>query len=224
MGHAAQPAGGSDRLHGAIFPVRQGDEVFGYLSPWTDAQNRVSLFFQDDQVSWTLASGGEHGGRGHRPGGAGDAAGRPGVVHAVRLRAERPALDGLALSSRSDTRWTFPSARATGDEAAALPLLSLDAPLPLDRQNSAAAGSATRFEVTGRLGAGAADVRSLAVDWSADGGRTWTRAAVTRVDGDTFRVEVANPAAAGAVSLRFAARAAGGVAVDQTVIGAYAVR
>ena len=219
LSRPAAPAG----YTGAIFPVRQGDEVFGYLSPWTDAQNRVSLFFQDDQASWTLASGGSTVAEGTDPEVLATLpAGR--ASYTLSVRAERPALDGLALSPRSDTRWTFPSARVTGDEPAALPLLSLDAPLPLDRHNSAAAGSATRFDVTGRLGAGAADVRSLAVDSSADGGRTWTRATVTRVDGDTFRVEVRNPAAAGAVSLRFAARATGGVAVDQTVIGAYAVR
>jgi hypothetical protein len=220
LSRPAAPTGYS----GPVFPVRQEDEVFGYLSPWTDAQGRVSLFFADDEVSWTLASGGSTVAEGTDPYLAATLpAGR--AAYTLSLRAERPALDGLALSSRSDTRWTFPSARVTGEEAAELPLLGLDARLPLDRHNSVAAGSVTRFEVTGRLGAAtAADLRSLAVDSSADGGRTWTRAAVTRVDGDTFRVEVRNPAAAGAVSLRFSARAAGGTGVDQTVIGAYAVR
>jgi subtilisin family serine protease len=216
-----------DQLSGASTPVdgllsRYDDEVFGVVSPWTDPHGRGSGGGAPGQsVSWRLSAGGETVAEGEDPFlEAHVPAGRTGYV--LDVTGQREVADGYALSTRVKGRWTFPSQRGAAFDP--VPMLGLDAPLPLDAANSAPRGQAMTFTVSGRVLAKAQQLTSLSVASSADAGATWVPATVTRTGPDRFAVTVVNPGRAGTVSLRLAATAPGGLAVSEEVRAAYAVR
>lgn len=202
--------------------TRLGDEVAGFLVPWTDSAGRPAGFSVGDAVHWTLRSGGATVAEGADPSllvQLPPARAR----YALEVTGTREAADGVALSTGVKARWTFGSATVAGDEPAPLQLLSLDAPLPLDITNSTPRGSTLTFTLTGRLPAGvpAKRVTSLAVESSSGG--AWTAAKVTRTGPSTFTVQVRNPRA-GLVSLRMTAASTDGISVRQEVTKAYRVR
>ncbi|OXM54560.1 peptidase S8 and S53 subtilisin kexin sedolisin [Amycolatopsis alba DSM 44262] len=142
---------------------------------------------------------------------------------------------------RTDTSWTFASARSTGASPLGFacyesgtacsfqPLIQLDNRLPLDLAGRAPAGGPFTFDVlagshSGTRGGG--PVTQLRVSSSTDGGRTWT-AATVRPNGDgLWSVTVAHPQLAatdGFVWLRSDARDSSGNTVTQTVQRAYAL-
>ncbi|OLF07438.1 S8 family serine peptidase [Actinophytocola xanthii] len=140
----------------------------------------------------------------------------------VEATASRPAA-GMdpALSTRTSAVWTFHAPGGTA-ERVALPLLDVRFDLPLDDHNRAPAGERLRGAVTAvrQPGAGAAGVRSIAVEVSYDEGKTWRKATV-----DGARVVVPPGGAAGGfASLRAVATDRDGNEVTETVIRAYALR
>ncbi|WP_410598324.1 S8 family peptidase [Amycolatopsis sp. lyj-90] len=142
---------------------------------------------------------------------------------------------------RTDTSWTFASARSTaasplgfncyesGSACSFQPLIQLDHRLPLDLGGRAPAGRPFTFDVfagshSGARGGG--PVTQLRVSASTDGGRTWTAAAARPNGTGLWSVTVTHPQLAatdGAVWLRADARDASGNTVTQTVQRAYAL-
>ncbi len=217
----AQPASDLFGLTG-----RSGDDVGAYLSPWTDGAGRVSWLWMSDNGSWQLSAGG-------RTVAEGNGSQVNATLPAGRQRYTLDYTNRMVAdptwrrSTSTHTTWTFPSAHVDPQSSQPLPLLSIDAALPLDRTNTARAAASMTFPVSGRMPAGVepVTVTSLAVEISADGGYTWTPAGkVTRADRDTFTVTLTNPATAGDVALRVTAKAKGGISVQQEVMAAYAVR
>ncbi|WP_415830146.1 S8 family serine peptidase [Kibdelosporangium persicum] len=123
------------------------------------------------------------------------------------------------LSTKTRAEWTF-KAPAGSDQRTALPLLDVRFDLPLDEQNTAAAGKPLSGKVTAahQPGARPSWIVELSVEISFDEGKTWQRA---KVRGD--RVEL--PAGqAGFASLKATARDSAGNSVTETVIRAYAIQ
>jgi hypothetical protein len=68
-------------------------------------------------------------------------------------------------------------------------------------------------------------VEKVTVEQSADDGKTWQRAKVKHIDGDTWGALLARPSdGAQFVSLRVKAEAANGDLVEQTTIRAYGLK
>ncbi|MDP9394823.1 MAG: S8 family serine peptidase, partial [Actinomycetota bacterium] len=205
-----------------VVPVRAGDRVSGYLSPWTDRDGRMSLMSSADRVRLRMWAGARKVLDAREP--FLDRVSVPSGPRRYVLRmdaAKRSA--SWRRSTRTSTRWGFTS--ASGPAATPLPLLSLDASLPLGADNATAV-SMTRFTVRGRMPRGVPydGLAALAVSASFDGGRTWRPAVVTRTAGDAFDVRVGHGRRAGAVSLRLHARDLAGNTLRQTIRDAYLVR
>ncbi|GAA0937500.1 S8 family serine peptidase [Nonomuraea longicatena] len=127
------------------------------------------------------------------------------------------------LSTSVEATWTFRSARTPSPQA--LPLTAVRyAPHGLDDHNRAKPGSTTTVPIWTERNPGAAkaQVKSLRLEMSADDGATWTTVLVKAV-GPHWAARIANPAAAGFVSLRATATDGNGDTVTQTVRRAYAI-
>ncbi|GAA0930027.1 S8 family serine peptidase [Nonomuraea longicatena] len=127
------------------------------------------------------------------------------------------------LSTSVEAAWTFRSARTAS--AQALPLTAVRfAPHGLDDHNRAKPGSTTTIPIWTERNPGAtkAQVKSLRLEMSADDGATWTTVPV-KAAGPHWAARIANPAAAGFVSLRASATDGNGDTVTQTVRRAYAI-
>ncbi|MFE0019737.1 S8 family serine peptidase [Amycolatopsis sp. NPDC059021] len=149
-----------------------------------------------------------------------------------------PSTTLFQYGSRTDTSWTFTSARSAspvpagfacypaGTACSFQPLIQLDYRLPLDVTNRAFTGTAFTFDVAaaGHSGSRGGPVTGLKVSSSADGGKTWTEAPAKPRGNGVWSVTVTHPASAGAdgsVWLRAEARDASGNTVTQTVQRAY---
>ncbi|MDT7796706.1 MAG: hypothetical protein QOI78_139 [Actinomycetota bacterium] len=143
----------------------------------------------------------------------------PDADGAYRLTAEaRRHADWWPLSTDVWVEWTFRSSSASDGNA--LPLLTARFDPVVDLRNSGPGGRLFTFPAyVERQGGGAGT--KLTVETSADDGRTWQPAAVTRMGGH-WTLCVRNPAK-GFVSLRATASDDGGNTVWQTVLRAYAV-
>lgn len=215
----AQPGPGSPGR-----ATRYGDEIFINPSPWTDGNGRFSRTWESDEPAWKLSSDGT-------VIASGDSVEISATLPAPQRRYTLDFTDRLkdpswVRSTRTTTRWTFTSAHTDPGSGALLPLLSVDAALPLDVTNSARAGTVMTFNVTGRMPGGLSAVRitSLSLQTSADGGKTWRPARARRVDNDTFSITVTNPAKTAEVALRISAEAEHGLSIRQEVMAAYAVK
>ncbi|MFC3453047.1 S8 family serine peptidase [Amycolatopsis speibonae] len=142
---------------------------------------------------------------------------------------------------RTDTSWTFASARSnatapagfscyvSGSACSFQPLIQLDQRLPLDLGGRAPAGRPYTFDVfagshSGARGGG--PVTQVKVSASTDGGRTWTAATVRPNGTGLWSATVDHPQLAatdGFVWLRSDARDSSGNTVTQTVQRAYAL-
>ncbi|GAA1554968.1 hypothetical protein GCM10009678_42440 [Actinomadura kijaniata] len=144
--------------------------------------------------------------------------------YTLKVEARRPA--GALLSTRVAATLRF-KARGYDDglgHGGVRALTTVYAPRGLDARNHAARGSLTSVPLTVK---GHPDSRttlkSLVVEASADGGRTWRKLAVKR-EGSHWVVRVRNPNAAGFVSLRATAKDDAGATSVQTITNAYGVR
>ncbi|NLT56631.1 MAG: S8 family serine peptidase [Actinomycetales bacterium] len=223
-----------------LIPSLSGDQVDGLVSSFTDGSGHRTEYSGDGSAAWTLtrntsrgkvvADGTDPWVSATLPTGRGR--------YVLSFRASR-ALPLWRTSPSVRSVWSFTADVAASDEddpsgedaATPLPLLDVRTRLPLNVTNTARAGRPMTFAVTGVLaGADTTRVKTMTVEISADGGRHWRRATLTRVDADTFRAKVVNPkvtgsgAARGAVALRITAKAAQGSTVVQTVKAAYRVR
>ncbi|MEH1012794.1 S8 family serine peptidase [Micromonospora sp. CPCC 206060] len=126
------------------------------------------------------------------------------------------------LATEVGVSWTFRSQHANGDEPVSLPAMTVRFAPKLDVTNSAPAGKAFEIPVTvdRQAGAPAAGVRTLTVDVSYDGGRTWVAAGI-RATAHGWVARVVHPAGTGHASLRATATDTAGNTVSQHVIGAY---
>jgi hypothetical protein len=127
------------------------------------------------------------------------------------------------LSRRIDATWTFSSSRPAAGKRQDLPLQAVRFSPQLDRDNIAPAG---RFQIplTAERVPGSvnATVRSIAVDVSYDGGKTWKTVPLTG-SGASRVATVTNPVS-GTVSLRAKVVDSAGDTVEQTIITAYVVK
>lgn len=120
--------------------------------------------------------------------------------------------------------WTFSSAAA--EEAVRLPLLTIHAIAPVDETNTAHGGrvlfvpiAVHRQDLAGRP----APVRSLAVTYSVDDGKTWRAATVRRNPRSGWQARITKPGK-GFLSLRFKAKDTDGNTLQQTVLRAAKLR
>lgn len=120
--------------------------------------------------------------------------------------------DSFTRSRRARTVWTFRS-----EPGALPPLPAVDFTAAVDLHGRVAPRRPLRLDVR------VPDAGRLRLWWSADDGRSWTRAPSRRTGPSTFRASVPARGVKRSVSLRAVAEA-GGVTVDQTVLGIYPVR
>ncbi|WP_199714743.1 S8 family serine peptidase [Micromonospora radicis] len=129
------------------------------------------------------------------------------------------------LGTEVATTWTFRSRQVRGDEPVRLPVGLIRFAPRLDANNAAPAGRSfvIPVQVQRQSGASAGRTRSLTVEVSYDGGRTWQRAKVKKV-GSGWQATVRHPRGAGHVSLRASAEDSTGSTVTQRTIQAYRLR
>ncbi|GAA2621009.1 S8 family peptidase [Actinomadura fulvescens] len=147
----------------------------------------------------------------------------PRAATTYRLRYDNDASAKLPVSTRTSTTWTFKSAGPSGTGTVRLPLLTVDYDLGLDLRNQPV-GRPAVFTVARVKGGGTAKVTGLKFWTSADDGRTWTPVTVKALGGGRFSAPLPAPAKGQSISLRVAARDAGGSAVDQRIIKTYNIR
>ncbi|GAA2609146.1 hypothetical protein SMC26_31480 [Actinomadura fulvescens] len=144
--------------------------------------------------------------------------------YTLKSTASRP--QGALLSTRLWSTWRF-KARGYDDSfshGGASLLTVIYTPWGLDGRNHAARGSLTKIPVYVRDGSGhKLAVKSIIIEASVDGGKTWRRTSVKR-DGKRWMASVRNPGTAGFVSLRATVKDARGNTVWQTIANAYGVR
>ncbi|MER5181353.1 S8 family peptidase [Streptomyces sp. NPDC002896] len=128
------------------------------------------------------------------------------------------------VSDSVTDEWRFRSGHVSGSRSQAAELLDIRYDLPLNGREEIEAGEPAAFHVsvarqTGSTGD--APVKEVGVEYSVDGGTTWTEAPV-RADGDRWAVSL--PALdQGRVALRTHAVAADGSEVTETVLRAFEV-
>ncbi|MGP3924229.1 S8 family serine peptidase [Streptomyces sp. 8N616] len=131
-----------------------------------------------------------------------------------------------SLAPETTTTWSFLSENAA--EATYQPLLTLSMTGPFDTYNRVPDQPWFPLKIT--VGAqaestGSGQVEKVTVEQSADDGKTWQRAKVKHIDGDTWGALLARPSdGARFVSLRVKAEAANGDLVEQTTIRAYGLK
>ncbi|WP_243707506.1 S8 family serine peptidase [Micromonospora sp. KC606] len=130
------------------------------------------------------------------------------------------------LSTAVESTWTFRSKHAAGADAVALPVSAIRFRPRLAADNSAPAGQTLTIPIDVRRqdGAGTARVKSLTVDASFDGGKTWVKAGVVQVPRHGWSAVVKHPATTGHVSLRATAQDTDGNTVTTRIIQAYRLK
>lgn len=129
------------------------------------------------------------------------------------------------FSTRTDTSWTFRSARPNG-ERDLLPLLQVDYEIDTDRYNRAPSGRAVRLGLVARHQDGLGDIESagMTAQVSFDDGATWEDVRLIDEGEGHFLALVQHPPLSrttGYVSLRVQATDTAGNRVEQTVLRAY---
>ncbi|MCW6004649.1 S8 family serine peptidase [Micromonospora sp. CPCC 205371] len=141
-------------------------------------------------------------------------------VHLTQAR--NPAL--WALSTKTDTTWTFSTEQPALDERRMLPLMMVDYDLDLDLHNRAPRGRPYAFGLSLRQTDPHGPRPAWAKVWgSFDDGTTWNSAQVSGKDG-AYTIQLRHPThrGSGYVSLRVQATdASGATTVTQTIIRAY---
>jgi subtilisin family serine protease len=155
----------------------------------------------------------------------------PEAEHRYRLVAQATRSGVSELSTRIATEWTFasrrpeedPDPKGKGKGGFPLPLLAVRfAPPGLDLENGTRANAADiPFTIQQQAGVPAEQLTTITVETSANDGRTWVPAAVTRTGDRTAVAHVEHPRHASYISLRARVTDAAGNTVDQTIIRAY---
>ncbi|MEV6691502.1 S8 family serine peptidase [Micromonospora sp. NPDC051196] len=129
------------------------------------------------------------------------------------------------LSTEVAATWTFRSGHVRGDKYLRLPASVIRFAPRLDARNSAPANRSfvIPIQVERQPGAPAGRTRSLTVEVSYNGGKTWQRAKVNKA-GSGWQAVVKHPRGTGYVSLRASAEDSAGNTVTQRIIQAYRLR
>ncbi|TDB72631.1 S8 family serine peptidase [Micromonospora sp. KC723] len=207
-----------------IFPSvgRFGDTIFAGVPMFSDAAGHTGASVTDKGRTALWRNGklvGETDGAGYGefevPAAAAD--------YKLTVSATRSLTD---LGTAVESTWTFRSTHTTGEKPVALPVSAIGFRPRLAADNSAPAGQSLTIPVDVRRqdGAGTARVKSLTVDASYDGGKTWVKAGVVHVPRHGWAAVVKHPAAAGYVSLRASAQDTDGNTVTTRIIQAYRLR
>lgn len=127
----------------------------------------------------------------------------------------------MQLATRVDHVWTFNS-QDTGGAKEVLPLRSVEFRPVVDARNSVERKTVTTlpFAVVNQPGAKVPGIRSIAVEVSGDGGKTWQKAIVVPQANGTYAAVFRTPAAK-VMSLRSVVVDRDGNTATQTVINAY---
>ncbi|MBO4206096.1 S8 family serine peptidase [Micromonospora echinofusca] len=216
--------------YGPLFPplrwgdegiTRSGDVIGVYLPVHADSAGHLGGSL-NDSARTALYRNGELVGETTDPGWGSFEVPAEAADYRVETVARRAFTD---LATEVGASWTFRSRHAEGDGPVPLPAMVVRFAPKLAVDNSAPAGKTFGIPVTveRQPGAPAADVRTLTVDVSYDGGRTWTPTAV-RPGAHGWVARVVHPAGTGHASLRATATDSAGNTVGQYVIGAYRLK
>ncbi|MEW1721289.1 S8 family serine peptidase [Streptomyces sp. NPDC093109] len=153
------------------------------------------------------------------------ATGLPDASAAYTLRTESSrGTDIAGVSTRVRAAWTFRSA-SPGNEQVNLPLSTLTFAPKLNLASTAAAGTklTVPLSVDGYAAGSGVGVKSLEVEASYDGGKTWVKAPVT-TEGAERTVTLDHPASATSVSLKGALTDTEGNGYEVTITDAYLLK
>lgn len=130
----------------------------------------------------------------------------------------------VRLSTQVTAKWTFTSGHVDGDALLKLPISIVRFAPTLSLRGTAKVGTTLSIPVTVQKqeGSAAANNRSLSVQVSFNGGRTWANLPVRVVNGSSV-VQVKNPRVAGFVSLRATAKDTAGNTAYVSILRAYEV-
>lgn len=199
---------------------RRGDLVHGFMPLFSGAGTAMEgLLWEPDMGSWklthartTLDSGTNF------------------LAPHVRLPAARQTYGLTATSHPSDPSWQLSTTVndvwrfQSGNGDAVIPLL-MPSYVPRTALDGTLRPGHVRWPLDfGNLGPVDSAVTHASVSLSTDGGRTWHRATVTRVDRNSFAVTYENPEGTGSaesMSLRVSATDVAGRTVTETAIDAY---
>jgi hypothetical protein len=126
----------------------------------------------------------------------------------------------LAVSTQTQTTWTFRSGAAPGGVAVRIPLLLVDYALPLSQDNHPD-GSTAVFTVARVAGTVQKRVTGFRLWISLDNGSSWQAAKVRRLGSGRYAATLPHAASGQAVALRVQATDAGGSGIEQTIMAAY---
>ncbi|MFJ9631818.1 S8 family serine peptidase [Streptomyces sp. NPDC101175] len=143
------------------------------------------------------------------------------AAYRLSIDATRPAKD-FSVGTRSSAVWTFTADHVPGTELAHFPLSVVRFTPKLSLTSTAEAGARLTVPL-GIQGPAAAKgaVKSLAVQVSYDGGRTWKTTAVRTDAGGRRSLTLTHPAAPGTVSLKATLTDTKGNTVTETLQNAY---
>jgi hypothetical protein len=221
----------TDRWNAAVFSpafrtaadrrlTREGDIISGSVSLLSDAAGHAYSTNGTDTVVSQLTRNGRRVWRGDSE----EVRARvPAATATYRLETSvTHTVPWSTLSKRTTTAWTFRSGRAGGSTPVVLPLSLVRFAPPLDRLNRARKATTVTvpIRVENAPHSTASPVRTLTVQVSHDGGRTWKATPVTG-SGTSWSMRVTHPRTAGPVSLRSTMTRSDGGAVTQTVHNAY---
>jgi hypothetical protein len=139
-------------------------------------------------------------------------------TYTLKVEATRP---GGGISKSVTASYTF-TAKAGNTSLQTSNFSPRMLPQNLSASNAAAAGSTTSVPITFSTVNGVIAAHDVAVWASSNGGKTWSALKVAH-HGSAWTVSVANPKAAGYVSLRVQGEDAAGSKTEVTVIDAYGV-
>ncbi|MEV5963281.1 S8 family peptidase [Kribbella sp. NPDC051952] len=202
--------------------TRKGNELTIFMFPVSDQDGHAGTAISTDSESTRLYRDGELLANS-------DAAGQlwiekaPAEKASYRLEVSMRRAQ-LQLASRVEHVWTFTS-QDTGKATEVLPLREIEFRPVVDGQNSVERKTVSTlpFAVVHQPGAKVAGIRSVSVQVSGDGGRTWQSAIVVPKGDGTYAAVFKTPAAK-VISLRSSVADRAGTTATQTVFGAYRIR
>lgn len=126
----------------------------------------------------------------------------------------------VAVSTQTQTTWTFRSGASPGGIAVRIPLLLVNYALPLGLDNQPD-GAAAVFTVARVAGTAPKPVTGFRLWTSLDNGKTWQAARVHPMGRGQFAATLPHAASGQAVALRVQASDAAGSGISQTIMAAY---
>jgi len=204
--------------------TRAGDTLQVLVPPCMDQDGNMCLAFDSDAAFTKVFRDGKLIGESDFEAGATLVEGVPAALGKFRVESSLTR-STLQLASKVDATWTF-SSRANGDKRELLPLRAVQFLPAVDARNAVARypRSVLPLKVLQQPGAQLPAVKSVEVQVSGDGGKTWQRAAVLRKPDGTYNSLFTTPKGAKLISLKSLITDTAGNTSTQTVINAYRLR